>query len=77
MDITRRWMEDFVMRVQGAFLDAPRLALSARDAPRRFGIDATICDAVLAFLVEAHVLTKTQDGVYIRHVPRTATRYAA
>jgi hypothetical protein len=59
-----------VVRVQSAFLDAPWLTLSVRDVQRRFAADEMACEAVLALLVDAGVLTKTPDDTYARRIPR-------
>jgi len=59
-----------VMRMQGRYLETPGLTLTLRDAQRRFGVDETTCEAVLAALVDAGVLTRMPDGAYARLFPR-------
>jgi hypothetical protein len=61
-----------VMRMQGRYLETPGLTLTLRDAQRRFGVDGTTCEAVLAVLVDAGVLTRTPEGAYARRFPRLA-----
>ena len=61
-----------VLRMQGHYLETPGLTLTVRDAQRRFSVDETTCEAVLAVLVDAGVLTKTQEGAYARLFPRLA-----
>ena len=63
---------ELVVRMQGAFLDAPTLAIRLPDAERRFGVDRIMCEAVLAALVDAQVLARTRDGAYVRFFPRRA-----
>ncbi len=75
MTTTRGRIENLVMRVQADFLENPRLALTLPDTQKRFGIDEVTCAAVLGALVEARVLIQRQ-GVYLRHVPRVASRAA-
>lgn len=59
-----------VLRVQSAFLDMPELKLTASEAARWFEMDGTLCEAVLATLVDTGVLTRTADGGYARLFPR-------
>jgi hypothetical protein len=66
-----------VMRMQGRYLETPGLTLTPRDAQRRFGVDETTCEAVLAALVDAGVLTTTPEGAYARRFPRLAPRVRA
>jgi hypothetical protein len=62
-----------VVRVQSAFLDAPWLTLSAKDVQRRFAAEEIACEAVLAVLADAGVLTQSPDGTYARRIPRPDT----
>lgn len=59
-----------VMRMQSDFLEYPELALTLPQAERRFDVDGTTCEAVLAALVDAGVLAKVHGGAYVRHFPR-------
>lgn len=59
-----------VLRIQGHYLETPGLTLTLRDAQRRFGVDGTTCEVVLAALVDAGVLTRTPEGAYARRFPR-------
>ena len=63
---------ELVVRMQGAFLDAPTLTLRLPDAERRFGVDRRTCEAVLGALVDSQVLARTRNGAYIRFFPRLA-----
>jgi hypothetical protein len=65
-----------VIRIQNEFLETPGLALTPPKAQRRFGIDETTCDAVLGALADAHVLARSRDGAYVRHLPRPAAHAA-
>ena len=73
----RRRIQDLVVRMQQAFLDAPALRLTVPRARRQFSTSAAMCEAVLNFLVEAGVLSRTSQGQYVRLIPRTTGRAAA
>ena len=62
----RRRIQDLVVRMQQAFLDAPSLRLTLPQARRQFSHSAAMCEAVLNFLVEAGVLSRTSRGQYVR-----------
>ena len=72
MTATARQIELLVLRIQGAFLNQPTLRLTLSAAARQFGLDGFTCQAVLGALVDAHVLARTADGVYLRHDQRQA-----
>jgi len=65
-----------VMRMQGEFLESPTLRLTLPEAERRFGVDRATCDAVLGALVEATVLARTSQGVFMRFFPQRGLRVA-
>jgi hypothetical protein len=65
-------IESLVLRMQGDFLETPGLTLTLRSALQRFGADEITCEALLTALVDAGVLTKTQEGAYARLFPRLA-----
>jgi hypothetical protein len=73
----RHQIQNLVVTLQEAFLDAPALRLTLSDAQQRFAADARLCEAVLSFLVDAGVLARTPQGQYARHVPLSASRTAA
>ena len=54
----RRRIQDLVVRMQQAFLDAPAFRLTLPQARRRFATSAATCEAVLNVLVEAGVLSR-------------------
>lgn len=73
MTATRERITEILLRIQGAFLDTPGLALTRKDARLLFGVDDVTCTAILNTLVESHVLERTPDGKYVRYFPmRTA-----
>jgi hypothetical protein len=57
---------DVVRRVQGEFLEMPGLRLTGAQARRLWGLDATLCEALLCALVDAKFLFKTRDGAFMK-----------
>jgi len=76
MSATRGRIENLVMRVQADFLTTPWLALTLATARKRFGVDAVTCEAVLDALADAHVVSKSRQGIYVRNYPQTLPRAA-
>jgi Fe2+ or Zn2+ uptake regulation protein len=76
MTPTRRQIENLVMRIQNAFLDAPALALTLPAAEERFSVAPATLAGVLDALVDAGVLT-TREGTYRRRFPAGTERRAA
>ena len=55
---------DIVRRIRGEYLEMPGLRVTARQARRLFGLDATTCDEVLAGLLQCGFLSRTVDGMF-------------
>ena len=55
---------DLVRRIRGEYLEMPGLRVTARQAQRLFGLDATTCDEVLAGLLQSGFLSRTVDGMF-------------
>jgi hypothetical protein len=70
-------IQNLVVRIQGAFLERPGLALRLDDATGHFGVAKMLCEAVLMALVDANVLTKDRSGAYVRLFPRRLSKHAA
>jgi hypothetical protein len=70
MTASRDQLENLVVRMQQDFLENPRLTLTLADALKRFGAEEATCEAVLGALVDATVLARTPEGVYVRYFPR-------
>ena len=66
MKDTSRVVQDLVRRVRGEFLEMPGLRLTMQQARRLWRLDETLCNAVLAALVDAHFLARTSDGAFVR-----------
>ena len=57
---------DVLRRVQGEYIEMPGLRLTIAQAQRLWGLDRTVCDALLGALVEAKFLFRTRDGAFVR-----------
>jgi Fic family protein len=57
---------ELLLRVEGEYREMPGLSLSAAQAERLWGLDASTCASVLTALVERRVLTRTTSGAYLR-----------
>jgi hypothetical protein len=58
--------DEVLNRVQGEFLEMPGLRLTGAQARRLWGLDASICEALLGVLVDAKFLFKTRDGAFMK-----------
>jgi hypothetical protein len=58
-----------VTSIQNAFFESAALALTPREAERRFGADPMLAAAVLDLLVTAKVLRRRDDGASVRGLP--------
>ena len=57
---------DIVYRVRAEFLEMPRLKLTRRQAARLWALEDTICDTVLAALVNERFLACTHGAQFVR-----------
>jgi hypothetical protein len=55
---------DLICRIRSEYLEMPGLRLTAREAQRLFGLDATTCDGILDHLRESGFLSRTNDGIF-------------
>ncbi len=53
-------------RIQGEFQELPGLRLTVAQAQRLWRLDRSVCDALLAALVDARFLARTPDGAFVR-----------
>lgn len=58
--------EALISRVRSEYMELPGLQLTPWQAQRLWALDREQCDAVLAALVEAAFLRRTQRGSYVR-----------
>jgi hypothetical protein len=58
--------EAALARIRGEYHEMPGLRLTAAQARRFWGLDAPICDTLLAGLVRTGFLRRTEDGSFVR-----------
>jgi hypothetical protein len=57
---------DVLQRVRAEFLEMPGLRLTRAQARRLWALDETLCDAILAALVEARFLVHSGSMAFMR-----------
>ena len=67
-------LDDVLLRVRGEYREMPGLRLTNAQAQRLWNLDRTVCDALLAALVDAKFLFRTRDGAFIRFDQEHAVR---
>jgi hypothetical protein len=67
--MTASHIQSLIMTIQNEFLETPNLALTLSAASKRFGVERTACEVLLAALVDAHVLTTANETTYVRNFP--------
>ena len=58
--------DEVLRRVQGEYMEMPGLSLTEAQARRLWGLDASLCDALLGALVDAKFLFRTRDGAFMK-----------
>jgi hypothetical protein len=58
--------DEVLRRVQGEYMEMPGLCLTEAQARRLWGLDEASCGALLAALVDAKFLFRTQSGAFMR-----------
>lgn len=69
-------IDDVLQRIRGEYLEMPGLRLTVAQAQRLWGLDRSVCGALLAALVDAKFLSQTRDGAFIRADGETTARMA-
>ena len=59
-------IDEVLRRVQGEYLEMPGLRLTRAQAQRLWGLEQSMCDALLGALVDAKFLSRTPDGAFVR-----------
>jgi hypothetical protein len=57
---------EILQRVRAEFLEMPGLRLTRAQARRLWALDETLCDAILAALVEARFLVHSDSVAFVR-----------
>jgi DNA-binding IclR family transcriptional regulator len=59
-------IRDTLDRILDEFQQLPSLRLTVAQAARLWTLDRSVCDALLAALVDARFLVRTPDGAFVR-----------
>jgi hypothetical protein len=62
-------IENTLHAIQREFVKTPGLRLTSAQAQRLLNIDALVCDALLASLVDVGFLVRRRDGTFLRAAP--------
>jgi Fic family protein len=63
---SRSPLHDILRRIECEYGEMPGMCVTAAQAQRLWGIDATTCSFVLTTLVERRILRKTPRGTYVK-----------
>jgi len=58
-------VSQWLARIQAEYREMPGLSLSPRQMQRLWGLDRTVCDALVDRLVAARFLRRTDEGTYV------------
>lgn len=58
--------DDPLARIRAEYLEMPELRVTSKQACRLWGLDPTVCTALLNMLVDARFLRRTREGAYVR-----------
>jgi hypothetical protein len=64
-------MTELLVRIRAEYVEMPGLKLTTPQARRLWGLDGATCDAALAALVNAKVLSRTREGLFVTATPRS------
>ena len=59
-------LHDLLRRIESEYREMPGMCVTAAQARRLWGLDATTCNFVLATLIERRVLRRTARGTYVK-----------
>lgn len=59
-------IEDWLQLIRAEYIEIPDLRLTKRQVQRLWGLDAVMCEALLAALVEVRFLRRTCREAYVR-----------
>ena len=59
-------IRETLTRIQCEFRELPGLQLTVTQAQRLWDLDRSLCDALLAALVDVRFLSRTPDGMFVR-----------
>ena len=59
-------LHDLLGRIESEYREMPGMCVTAPQAQRLWGLDATTCSFVLMTLVERRILRRTARGTYVK-----------
>lgn len=59
-------LHDILRRIEGEYREMPGMCVTAAQAQRLWGLDATTCAFVLRTLVDRHILRRTPRGTFVK-----------
>jgi len=59
-------LHDILRRIEGEYREMPGMCVTAPQAQRLWGLDATTCEFVLRTLVERRILRRTPRGTFVK-----------
>ncbi len=59
-------LHELLRRIEGEYREMPGMCVTAPQAQRLWGLDATTCAFVLTTLIERRILRRTARGTYVR-----------
>lgn len=59
-------LHELLRRIESEYIEMPGMCVTAPQAQRLWGLDATTCAFVLMTLVERRILRRTPRGTYVR-----------
>lgn len=59
-------LHDILRRIEGEYREMPGMCVTAPQAQRLWGLDATTCDVVLRTLVDCRFLRRTPRGTFVK-----------
>lgn len=59
-------LHDILRRIEGEYREMPGMCVTAPQAQRLWGLDATTCNVVLRTLVDCRFLRRTPRGTFVK-----------
>jgi hypothetical protein len=66
MSAAETHIEDWLQLIRAEYLESPGLSLTKQQVERLWGLDAVTSEALLAALVDANFLRRTERDAYVR-----------
>ena len=63
---SRSTLHDLLRRIESEYREMPGMCVTAAQAQRLWGLDATTCNFVLTTLIERRILRRTARGTYVK-----------